>query len=81
MTSLGFVQSKANSSLFVYHHNGAMAYLLLYVNDMILSASSATLPRHVIAWLHDAFAVKDMGPIWHFLGISVRHNKEGFFLS
>jgi hypothetical protein len=48
---------------------------------MILSASSAALLRHVIAWLHNAFAMKDMGPIRHFLGISVRRTKEGFFLS
>jgi hypothetical protein len=58
-----------------------MAYLLLYVDDMIPSASLATLLHHVIARLHDAFAVKDMGPISHFLGINVRRTKEGFFLS
>jgi hypothetical protein len=63
VTGLGFIQSKANSSLFVYHRNGATAYLLLYVDDMILSASSVQLLRHVIARLHDAFAVKDMGPL------------------
>ncbi|XP_066351598.1 uncharacterized mitochondrial protein AtMg00810-like [Miscanthus floridulus] len=81
ITSLGFIQSKADSSLFVYHRNGAMAYLLLYVDDMIPSASSASLFRHVIARLHDTFVVKDMGPIRHFLGINVRRTKDGFFLS
>jgi hypothetical protein len=78
---LGFIQSKADTSLFVYNRNGATAYLLLYVDDMILSASSTSLLRHVIARLHDAFAVKDMGSIQHFLGISIRRNKHGFFLS
>ena len=81
VTSLGFAQSKADSSLFVYHRNGEMAYLLFYVDDMILSASSTRLLQHVIARLHDAFAVKDMGQVHHFLGISVRRNREGFFLS
>jgi hypothetical protein len=70
-TSLGFVQSKVDTSLFVYRRNGATAYLLLYVDDMILSASSAPLLRHIIKRLHDAFAVLDMGPVWHFLGINV----------
>jgi hypothetical protein len=81
VTSLGFVQSKADSSLFIYNHHGAKAYLLLYVDDMILSASTAPLLRHVIARLHAAFAVKDMGPIKHFLGITVRRSAEGFFLT
>ena len=43
VTSLGFVQSRADTSLFVYNRNGATAYLLLYVDDMILSASSTAL--------------------------------------
>lgn len=81
VTSLGFIQSKADSSLFVYHHHGETAYLLLYVDDMILSASTRRLVQHVIARLHDAFAVKDMGPVHHFLGIGVRRNRTGFFLS
>ena len=81
MTTLGFVQSKADTSLFVYHRHGTMAYLLLYVDDMILSASSTSLLQHIIKRLHDAFAVKDMGPVRHFLGISVRHHQHGFFLS
>jgi hypothetical protein len=51
------------------------------VDDMILSTSSSSLLRHVIAWLQDAFAVKDMGPVRHFLGISVHQNRDGFFLS
>jgi hypothetical protein len=72
VTSLGFVQSKADASLFVYHRNGATGYLLLYVDDMILTASTTTLLHHIIARLHNAFAVKDMGPVRHFLGINVR---------
>jgi hypothetical protein len=58
-----------------------MAYLLLYVDDMIISASTTALLRHIIARLHDAFAVKDMGPVRHFLGINVQRTAAGFFLS
>ncbi|XP_066384529.1 uncharacterized mitochondrial protein AtMg00810-like [Miscanthus floridulus] len=81
VTSLSFIQSKADTSLFVYHRNGATAYLLLYVDDMILSASTTALLQHIITWLHDAFAVKDMGPVRHFLGINVQRTPTGFFLS
>jgi hypothetical protein len=48
---------------------------------MILSASTTALLQHIIAKLHDAFAVKDMGPLRHFLGINVRRTAAGFFLS
>jgi hypothetical protein len=75
VTSLGFLQS------LVYSKHGATAYLLLYVDDMILSASTTELLHHIIKRLHDAFAVKDLGPVHHFLGINVRRSATGFFLS
>lgn len=81
VTSVGFIQSKVDSSLFVYHHHGETTYLLLYIDDMILSASTRRLVQHVIAPLHDAFAVKDMGLVHHFLGIDVQQNRTDFFLS
>lgn len=50
-TSIGFVQSRADSSLFVLRQGLDMAYLLLYVDDMILSASSTALLQHIVARL------------------------------
>ena len=81
VTSIGFVQSRADTSLFVYNRAGTQAYLLLYVDDMILSASSPALLQHFVKQLQDAFKVKDMGPVHHFLGIGVRRTSTGFFLS
>ena len=37
---LGFVEAKTNTSLFVYHQGGDTVYLLLYVDDIVLTASS-----------------------------------------
>jgi len=65
----------------VYNRAGTQAYLLLYVDDMILSASSPALLQHFVKQLQDAFKVKDMGPVHHFLGIGVRRTSTGFFLS
>lgn len=79
--SIVFKQSRTDSSLFVYRNGNAMAYLLLYVDDMILSASSPELLQHFITSLQSALAVKDMGPIHYFLGVEVKRTKEGFFLS
>jgi len=48
---------------------------------MILSASSTGLLQHIVKRLQDAFKVKDMGPVHHFLGIGVRRTCNDFFLS
>jgi len=46
---LGFVEAKTNTSLFVFHRGQDTAYLLLYVDDIVLTASSTELLRRIIA--------------------------------
>ncbi|XP_035838179.1 uncharacterized mitochondrial protein AtMg00810-like [Helianthus annuus] len=58
-----------------------MAYLLLYVDDIILTASDATLLTSIITMLSREFAMSDLGPLHHFLGITVTRHSHGLFLS
>jgi hypothetical protein len=44
--SLGFVETKSNTPLFVYHCGVDTTYLLLYVDDITLIASSPELLQH-----------------------------------
>jgi hypothetical protein len=81
VTSLGFVQSRADASLFVLRRGQDTAYLLLYVDDMILSASSPAALRRIVEQLRSSFAIKDMGPVKYFLGVEVERTPQGFFLS
>ena len=69
--SIGFIESKSDASLFVLHHGTATAYLLLYVDDIILTASSQTTLHQIIVQLSREFSMKDLGPLHHFFGISV----------
>lgn len=47
--SIGFSQSKSNNSVFIYRKDTHMAYLLLYVDDIILTASSDNLRQSIIS--------------------------------
>nr|GFA98980.1 hypothetical protein [Tanacetum cinerariifolium] len=47
------------------------AYLLLYVNDIVITASSELLLQHIIASLHHEFPMTDLGSLNYFLGIYV----------
>jgi hypothetical protein len=38
LVTLGFVEAKSDTSLFVHHHGAETAYLLLYVDDIVLSS-------------------------------------------
>ncbi|GJR20353.1 ribonuclease H-like domain-containing protein [Tanacetum coccineum] len=51
-TRAGFYHSHCHSSLFIYRHGSQVAYLLLYVEDIILTTSSTTLLQQLIDSLH-----------------------------
>ncbi|GJX70161.1 ribonuclease H-like domain-containing protein [Tanacetum coccineum] len=57
------------------------AYLLLYVDDIVLTASSETMLQQVIASLHQEFSMTDLGSLNYFLSISVTCDSSGMFLS
>lgn len=67
----GFVESKSDTSLFVLHTGSETAYLLLYVDDIVLTASSMDVLRRVINVLQIEFSMKDLGELHHFLGMHV----------
>ena len=56
------------------------AYLLLYVDDIVLTASSQQLLQSVIFSLQQEFAMKDLGQLHHFLGVTVEPRPSGLFL-
>jgi hypothetical protein len=77
----GFTASTSDTSLFVYKEGADIAYLLLYVDDIILTASLPRLLHRIIELLHSEFAMTDLGDLHHFLGISVTRSSNGLFLS
>jgi len=78
LTVFGF---HSDTSLFIYKHGSDTVYLLLYVDDIVLTASSNPLLRQIIGVLQQEFAMKDLGPLHHFLGISVQRRPDGLFMS
>lgn len=58
-----------------------MAYILLYVDDIILASSSDSLRFSIMHHLASEFAMKDLGPLHYLLGIAVTRNRDELFLS
>ena len=81
LLKLGFHSSQADSSLFVYHSSLGTVYLLLYVDDMIITGSTPSLVHTFITRLSNEFSMKDLGDLHYFLGVEVQANEKGLFLS
>jgi hypothetical protein len=51
LLTLGFTETKSNTSLFIYRRGDETAYLLLYIDDIVLAASSQQLLQRIISSL------------------------------
>jgi hypothetical protein len=80
LASLGFVEAKSDTSLFIYRRGNDIVYLRLYVNDIMLTASSANLLQRTIVALQREFTMKDLGPHHHFLLVTAERRSQGLFL-
>jgi len=68
---LGFTHAKCDYSLFIKTSAKSLVYLLVYVDDIIITGSDSTEVQHLIRCLHKHFALKDLGELNYFLGIQV----------
>jgi hypothetical protein len=80
LTTIGFIEAKLDTSLFIFRRGSDTVYLLFYVDDIILTASSTELLHRTISALQRKFAMKDLRTLHHFLGITVERRPDGLFL-
>jgi hypothetical protein len=80
LVTLGFVEAKPDTSLFIHHQGTETAYLLLYVDDIVLTASSPSLLRRLVDALQREFSVKDLDVLHHFLGVTAEPRPSGLLL-
>lgn len=81
LLEFGFQCSFPDPSLFIYHQGTNVIYLLLYVDDMILTGNNEELLKTLLEKLNTVFRMKDMGPVHYFLGIQVHQLEDGLFLN
>lgn len=81
LTSIGFVKSKSDSSLFIFHNFGVIVYIFINVDDIIITGNIQGSVRSIITSLSQRFSVKDLGLLHYVLGIEVIPTPTGIYLS
>jgi hypothetical protein len=79
--TIGFSPSKSDTSLFIFQSSSHTAYLLLYIDDIVLTASSDSFLKHIITLLSKEFFMTDLGSLHHFLGVIATRTSSTLFLS
>uniref|UniRef100_A0A2N9JAS4 Reverse transcriptase Ty1/copia-type domain-containing protein n=1 Tax=Fagus sylvatica TaxID=28930 RepID=A0A2N9JAS4_FAGSY len=80
LLQLGFYCSRADTSLFVFHKHSNIIYLLLYVDDIIITGNNPSLLENFTCKLNSEFATKDLGSLSYFLGLEATPTTDGLFI-
>lgn len=65
----GFEQNAADNCVYEKQSDGKRVILIIWVDDLLIAASSNNLIREVKRMLEKRFNMKDLGELRHFLGI------------
>ena len=76
LESMGFTASVADPGLFECPSGGGHIWLLLWVDDLILTATKGVSTAHVKAQLQSTFDVRDLGEATWFLGMKIERDRS-----
>lgn len=80
LISLGFEQTVADYSLFIYNKGDVFVTALVYVDDILLTGTSSDFISQVKASLHSTFTIKDLGLAKYYLGLEIHRTEAGLYL-
>jgi len=81
LMTIGFRASKVDTSLFILNGTHDICYLLVYVDDIIITGNNSELIHRLITLLNLEFKLRNLGYARYFLGIEVSPTSMGLVLS
>ena len=81
LIQLGFYCIRADTSLFIFHKHSDIIYLLLYVDNIIITGNNSSLLDSFTCKLNFEFTTKDLGPLSYFLGLEATTTSDDLFIS
>jgi len=80
LLDIGFTASLVDTSLFLHTSGNIKIFLLIYVDDIIVTGTHPHVITALITRMQQEFPIKDLGPLNYFLGIQVTRTTDGLHL-
>lgn len=81
LLKVGFKNSLADASLFILHRGSLLVYILIYVDDIIVTSNNNDLLNPTLQSLASRFSIKDPEDLHYFLGIEAHRTQSGMYLT
>ncbi|KAF7843803.1 Copia protein [Senna tora] len=69
--------AQSDTSLFFFRSKQLTVYILIYVDDILITGKNSQFLHTFVKKLNVVFALKDLGPLYYFLGVEVYHDNTG----
>ena len=74
--AFGFIQVYGEACIYKKVSGSSMAFLVLYVHDILLIGNNIKLLEHVKEYFNKSFSMKDLGEAAFILGINIYRNRS-----
>ena len=78
---VGYIQSKADCSLFTKSQGKKFTAILIYIDDILLTGSDLHEIKLLKSYMLKHFLIKDLSELKYFMGIKFSCSKRGIFMS
>ena len=73
---LGFTRLSVETCLYVFRKDGQVCFLVVYVDDLLLAATTQKFMDSIKAKLSASFKMQDLGEAKYILGIEIKRNRK-----
>ena len=81
LQSLGFVKSPSEATLYVKETDANLMVVSVYVDDLLVTGSDEKLVKEFKVEMLKVFEMTDLGLMSYFLGMEVKQDHDGVFIS
>ena len=81
LQSLGFFKSPSEATLYVKGTDANLIVVFVYVDDLLVTGSNEKLVKEFKAEMLKVFEMTDLGLMSYFLGMEVKQDHDGVFIS
>ncbi|GJZ27279.1 retrotransposon protein, putative, ty1-copia subclass [Tanacetum coccineum] len=78
---IGFTQNPDDACVYLKASGSNVAFLVLYVDDILLMGNSVTMLKEVKYWLCKCFSMKDTGEASYILGIKIIRDRSKWLIA